>query len=47
MEHVALQLMVQQFHVEVMDEFLKDLAEVAELVRQDADNSEAEKPRYN
>ncbi|MDK1024160.1 MAG: aminotransferase class V-fold PLP-dependent enzyme [Gammaproteobacteria bacterium] len=47
MEPVALHLMVQPFHVEVMDEFLKDLSEVAELVRQDADNSEAEKPRYN
>lgn len=47
MEPVALHLMVQPFHVEVMDKFLKDLAEVAELVKRDADDSEAEKPRYN
>ncbi len=47
MEPVALQLMVQPFHIEVMDDFLKDLAEVTDHVRQDEDTIEVAKPRYN
>jgi glutamate/tyrosine decarboxylase-like PLP-dependent enzyme len=47
MEPVALQLMVQPFHVEVMDQFLKDLAEVAELVKQNGKSGAAAKPRYS
>jgi glutamate/tyrosine decarboxylase-like PLP-dependent enzyme len=47
MEPVALQLMVQPFHLEVMDQFLKDLSEVAESVRQEGEGGETAKPRYS
>jgi len=39
--------MVQPFHIEVMDDFLKDLAEVTDHVRQAEDTIEVAKPRYN
>ena len=46
MEPVALHLRVQPFHVAVMEEFLKDLSEVAELVMQESVNRKADIPLH-
>ena len=46
-EPVALHLMVQPFHIEVMDDFLADLSAVVKLVEEDKPVSEPEQPRYN
>jgi hypothetical protein len=47
MEPVAIHLMVQPFHIEVMDKFLTDLAESAELASQSESSTSDDKPRYN
>jgi glutamate/tyrosine decarboxylase-like PLP-dependent enzyme len=47
LEPMALQLMVQPYHVEVMDQFLADMQETAKQLREGGGDTPSEQPRYN